>query len=517
MTIELRGYQTNINQAVFDAWDFGHDNTLMVLPTGAGKTVCLSSIVHQEPGAVCVIAHRQELVSQLSLSLAKNGIYHRIIAPKKTISMIMKMHIIELGKSFYNFQSHVAVAGVDTLVRRHDELASWLPTVKLWVIDEAHHLLSKNKWGKAVEMFPNAKGLGVTATPLRADGNGLGADNDGEIHKMVVGPSMRDLIDQGFLTDYRIFAPSNNIDMSDARVSKATGDYNKFDVSNAVAKSSLVQHTGTTVIGDVVEHYIKIASGKLGITFVPDMETGHEIVAQFNSVNIPATILNAKTPDNERAEILRKFARKEFMQIVNVDILGEGFDCPAISVVSMARPTQSYGLYVQQFGRALRILEGKTHGIIIDHVGNVARHGLPDAPRNWSLERTKKNQEDVVMPVKTCPMCTYTFEKYIKACPECGYIPIPASRDNIKFVDGDLNELSPEVLAQMRGEIDKVDSPIHEQLHKYRQQLEASYTKPMHVLAHVKRMSHKLEHQQESQVKLREKMAWWAGHRRIWC
>ena len=514
ITIKLRPYQSEGKQKVITSWNDGNRNVMLVEPTGAGKTVMLSSIVHDEPGAVCVIAHRQELVSQLSISLAKNGIYHRIIAPPKIINMIMKMHVSELGKSFYNYQSKVAVAGVDTLVRRHDELKKWLPTVKLWVIDESHHLQSKNKWGKAVEMFPNARGLGVTATPIRADGKGLGADNDGEIHDMVVGPSMRDLINQGYLTDYRIFAPFNNIDMTDAKISKATGDYNKNDVSEAVNKSSLVQHKASTVTGDVVAHYQKIANGKLGITFVPDMNTGHEIVEQYNNVGVPAIILNAKTPDNERAEILKKFARKEYLQIVNVDILGEGFDCPSIEVVSMARPTQSYGLYVQQFGRALRILDGKTHGIIIDHVGNVMRHGLPDAPREWSLERTRKSKETELSTVKTCPMCTFTFERYIKICPECGHIPVIASRDNIEHVDGDLNELSPEVLAQMRGDVDKVDSAIGEQITEYRQELLDNYCKPAHIRAHCNRMFTKLEHQKESQVKLREKMAWWAGYRR---
>lgn len=512
--IELRQYQTDINNAVYNAWDFDHKNIMMVLPTGAGKTVCLSSIVKKESGAVCVIAHRQELVSQISMSLAKNNIHHRIIAPKKIIKMVMKMHTAEFGESFYDFQSKVAVAGVDTLVRRKEELKTWLPTVKLWVIDEAHHLLSRNKWGTAVEMFPNAKGLGVTATPLRSDGLGLGADNDGEMHTLVSGPSMRELINQGYLTEYRIFSPANNIDMSEARESKATGDYNINDVSEAISKSSLVVHKPGTVIGDVVEHYTKIAYGKLGITFVPDMNTGHEIVQQFNSVGIPSILLNAKTPDDERAGILKKFANRDYWQIINVDILGEGFDCPSIEVVSMARPTQSYGLYVQQFGRALRIMEGKEYGIIIDHVGNVTKHGLPDAPQNWTLERTKKKKEAEITTVKTCPVCTNTYERYLKVCPYCGHVHIPAERSSIEYVDGDLTELIPEVLAQMRGEVDLVDAPLHDRLQTYTQELLDNYCKPAYIRNHVRRMSTKYEHQQESQVKLREKMAWWGGHRR---
>lgn len=515
MGLDLRQYQSAINNAVQVAWDHGNRNVLMVLPTGGGKTVCLSDIVNKEPGAVCVIAHRQELVSQISMALAKNGIVHKIIASKKVVKMIISMQVEALGRTFYNYQSHVAVAGVDTLTKRHDELAHWLPTVKLWIIDEAHHVLTANKWGTAVEMFPNARGLGVTATPLRADGKGLGADNDGEFHEMVVGPSMRELIDMKFLTEYRIFAPVNNINMDNARVSKATGDWNKNDVSSAVAKSSLVVHDKSTVVGDVVKHYLKIAKGKLGITFVPDMDTGREIEAQFNAVGVRAKLINAKTPDDERAMISRQFENHEYKQLINVDIFGEGYDLPALEVVSFARPTQSYGLYVQMFGRVLRILTGKKYGIIIDHVGNVARHGLPDAPRVWSLERRgKRSHDDDVMPVKTCPSCTFVYERFKKACPNCGVVPTPADRGSIEYVDGDLTELSPEVLTAMRSQIDVVDSPIEDQVIEYRRQLQLKHTKEMYVKAHCNRMAAKLQAQQDGQKVLRHFMAWWAGYRR---
>ena len=516
MGIDLRQYQSAMNSAVQVAWDWGHKNVLMVLPTGGGKTVCLSDIVNKETGAACVIAHRQELVSQISIALARNGIVHRIIAPKKIIKMIITMQVHELGRAFYDSQSRVAVAGVDTLTKRHVELAHWLPTVRLWIIDEAHHVLSENKWGTAVEMFPNARGLGVTATPLRADGKGLGADNDGEFHEMIVGPTMRELIEQGFLTDYRIFAPVNNIDMSKARISKATGDWNKNDVSNAVAKSSLVVHDKSTVVGDVVVHYLKIAKGKLGITFVPDMHTGRELEAQFNSVGVRAKLVNAKTPDDERAMISRQFTNHEYEMLINVDIFGEGYDLPALEVVIFARPTASYGLYVQMFGRVLRILHGKKFGIVIDHVGNVAKHGLPDAPRQWSLERRgrRSQQDDDVMPVKTCPSCTYVYERYKKACPNCGLIPTPADRGSIEYVDGDLTELSPEVLAAMRSEIDLVDSPIEDQVIEYRRQLQLKHTKDIYVKGHCNRFAAKLQHQQDGQKVLRHFMAWWAGYRR---
>lgn len=543
MGIDLRLYQSSMNNAVQVSWNTGNKHVLMVLPTGGGKTVCLSDIVDKEPGAVCVIAHRQELVSQISMALAANGIIHRIIAPTKVIKMIVAMQMRKFGRQFYNDQSHVAVAGVDTLTRRKKLLKNWLPTVKLWVIDEAHHVLTKNKWGTAVEMFPNARGLGVTATPLRADGNGLGFDNDGEFHDMVIGPSMRELINEGFLTDYRIFAPESRdlIDkLSQARISKTTGDYNANDQAAIVAKSSLVAHSPNTVTGDVVQQYLKLARGKLGITFVPTMDIGEEITKQYNDAGIPAMLVNAKTPDDERANISRRFEKRELLQLVNVDIFGEGYDLPALEVVSFARKTASYGLYVQMFGRVLRLMidpnlhpnwnhysneqrlhaiatSSKTHGIIIDHVGNVIRHGLPDAPREWSLNRRDKRSEsenDDVIPLKSCPECTSVYERYKKACPDCGHIPEIQERSSPEFVDGDLSELTPEILSMMRGEIDKVDSPIDLQVQDYRAELQRKHTKDMYVKALCNKLSSRLQRQQYSQSILRHHMAWWAGYRR---
>lgn len=156
---QLRPYQQAVRDGVIAGWQT-HQNMLAVLPTGAGKTVLFSSILADEPGASCAIAHRQELVSQISLSLARNRVRHRIIGPRNVVKMIVRLHMEEVGASYYDPNSRCAVAGVDTLVRRGEQLADWLPTVKLWVTDEAHHITRENKWGAAVQMFPNARGLG---------------------------------------------------------------------------------------------------------------------------------------------------------------------------------------------------------------------------------------------------------------------------------------------------------------------------------------------------------------------
>ena len=447
MSYTLRPYQQRLDAEVTSAWNSGSRNVLAVSPTGSGKTVFFAHCISRERGGSVAIAHRQELVSQISLALAREGVRHRIIGPPAVVRLCTSAHLDELGASFHDPGSRYAAAGVDTLVRLPPNDPLFLQTA-LWVLDEAHHVLADNKWGECAKRFVNARGLGVTATPLRADGKGLGRHADGLFDTMVVGPSMRDLIDQGFLTEYRIFAPPSDLDLSNVTIG-ATGDYSAKPLKEAR------QHSHIT--GDVVEHYLRIARGKLGVTFDTDVESATETAAAYRAAGVPAEVVSAKTPDSVRSAILRRFKQREVLQLVNVDLFGEGFDLPAIEVVSMARPTQSYALFVQQFGRSLRLLPGKTHAIIIDHVGNVLRHGLPDAYREWSLDRRERRARSSptdVIPVRTClnPECVSVYERVLPACPYCGHAPLPTERSGPQYVDGDLCELSPEALAKMRGD-----------------------------------------------------------------
>ena len=334
--MQLRDYQMAAEAAVYQAWQTAR-NVLVVLATGSGKTVLFAKIISDHVGASCAIAHRQELVGQISLALARYGVKHRIIGPNKVIRWIIQaLHILETGHSFYDPNAPCAVAGVDTLIRRGDDLKHWTTQVTLCVQDEAHHVLKDNKWGKAFKLFPNAKALGVTANTERADGKGLGKHADGIMEVMVEGPTMRELIDQGYLTDYRIFAPPSDLDLNGVTIGSA-GDYSPKQLKQRVQKSH--------IMGDVVSHYLKLAPGKLGITFATDVETATDISAKFNAAGVPAEVVSAKTPDQTRTEILRRFKLGQIKQLVNVDLFGEGFDLPAIEVVSMARPTESFNLY----------------------------------------------------------------------------------------------------------------------------------------------------------------------------
>lgn len=483
--MKLRQYQSDEKRGIYAAYANGAKTALLVSPTGSGKTVLIGSILREYAGSVRVIAHRQELVAQMSHTLARYGITHNIIAPDA-----VRNHC---SLEYYDPWSRVEVAGVDTVIRRD------LPPVDLWVIDEAHHVLRENKWGRAVASCgAGAFGLGVTATPCRMDKKGLGREAAGVFDAMVAGPTMRELIDAGYLSDYRLFGPP-----SDMQVKRKVygGDYSRRVLRAAVVKSR--------IIGDVVGHYLRIAPGLLGITFAPDVETAGEIAGQFNGAGVPAAAISAETPIGERQRLIDEFKAGRLLQLVNVDIFGEGFDAPACRVVSFARPTESYAVYSQQFGRALRPAPGKPHAIIIDHVGNVTdRHGLPDYGKQWTLDGAAgSNGNGSGAPaVRVCIMCTGVYERYLGACPYCGHTHKPAGRGSIEQVDGDLIELDPGVLAGMREAIAAVDMPVD----TYRLQLASRRAPAVAIRAHSKRHLKR----QAAQAVLREAIAWWAAYRR---
>ena len=517
--IELRPYQQDVERDIYNEWSLNNKNVLAVLPTGAGKTVLFSKVIHDHNGASCAIAHRQELVSQISLALARNGVRHRIIGPNKLIKLIVTLHMVEIGKSWYDPQAQCAVAGVDTLKNRGEQLKNWLPTVTLIVQDECHHVLRKNKWGKACEMFPNARGLFVTATPCRTDGAGLGRHHDGLVDSMVIGPSMRDLINMEYLTEYRIFAPPSDLDLSNARISKVTGDYNDNDVKAAVNDSSLIKSNKAKITGDVVGVYIEKFKGKLSCVFVPSVADADELEQQFKANGIPAKALNGNTPDDIRAGAIRKFTNREILVLINVALFDEGTDIPVLEVVQDAYPTQSYGRYVQRFGRMLRLNKGKKFGIYCDQAGNVMRHGLPDKPREWTLDRRDKRapSDNDVEPVRTCSNvdCMFVYERFKTTCPNCGtVVPPPVLRNGPEFVDGDLHELDAETLAAMRGEVAEIDRPIQERMTEYGQSLLSKRVSHINAVSLTKKFGAKIEKQTEAVTALREIMAWWAGYYR---
>lgn len=448
--IILHGYQQYLKSGIYHDWDAGNKNVLGVLPTGGGKSVIVSDIVLD--GAKigmtqAVIAHRNELVSQMSMHIANRGIPHRIVGPNSTIAQITRQHRKIHGQSFVNPSARTAVVGVDTLMARRDDLKDWAAQIERWIIDEGHHVTKKNKWGYATEMFYRAQGLGVTATPVRADGQGLGRHHDGVFDSMVLGPSMRELITLGNLSDYEIVCPTSDLELHEEDIG-ASGDYTPKKLRAAAEKSRIV--------GDVVASYCRFAFGKKAICFATDVATAGKIAANFNAVGIRAASLSAETPTDIREKFTNEFKNGKLTVLVNVDLFGEGFDVPACEVVIMARPTASLGLYLQMIGRGLRVFMGKYYGLIIDHVSNVTRHGLPDKQRLWTLDRRdkrgkqEKDPEDI--PLITCKSCTRPYERFRPACKWCGFVPpLPPPRERtIDMVDGDLMLLDRAKLEQMR-------------------------------------------------------------------
>lgn len=450
-----------------------------VMATGAGKTVLMGDVAREYPGYGCATAHRTELVGQISVAFAKEGVRHDILAPKGVVRAIVNAHMEECGRSFYDPRARWKVVSVDTLLRREID-PDWLRQVGLVFQDEGHHVLRGNKWGRAFAMFPNARGYFPTATPERADGKGLGSHADGVVDTMVEGPPLRWLIDNGYLTDYRLILPQTaDLDMHGVDISPVTGDYNTDQMRKRV-KSSV------KIIGDVVKTYIDHARGLRGITFAVDVEHATQIAAAFNAAGVPAQVVHAETPEAERRNYLRQLKSGELLQLVNVDLFGEGVDVPAVQVVSMARPTASYGLFSQQFGRMLRLMlppvlmaawdsytvaqrlafiaqSEKPRALLIDHVANVITHDGPPDWRTmpWSLDaRARRTRATDGIPLRSClnPLCLQPYERIYPACPYCGQLaPVPSEPTRPEHVDGDMVLYTPEMLQALFAAKNKID------------------------------------------------------------
>lgn len=317
----------------------------------------------------------------------------------------------------------ITIMSVQTAARRVDRIAP--PT--MIICDEAHHVAAKT-WRIVLDAFPLATVIGLTATPCRLDGRGLGD----VFSKMVQTVSTQWLIDNKYLAPYRYFAPKL---ASTEGIKTTAGDYNKQAVSELMDTPK--------IIGDAVEHYQRIAPGKQAIVYCASIQHSKHIAEAFQAAGICAAHLDGDTDKDTRTETVEKFRAREIMVLSNVDLLGEGFDIPACDAVIMLRPTQSTALYIQQSMRSMRYMPGKT-ALIIDHVGNCERHGFPDDEREWSLDAAKKKRTTIMAKFATCEKCygVYVPPPYI--CPYCGAETEKKQRAELEQADGDLNEITKE-------------------------------------------------------------------------
>lgn len=424
MIFQLRNYQQTDVAALRKAFK-SHRNVLYQLPTGGGKTVVFSYITEgasKKGNRVLILVHRQELIRQTSAALQEIGVEHGIIAPGYTPSW-----------------DNVQIASVQTLVRRLGKIHP----PGLIISDECHHAGAAS-WAKIFNHFSKAKILGVTATPVRLDSKGLGRSSGGFFDAMVNGPSVSELIQQGYLAQPRVFAPPVGADLSNLR--KKYGDFIPAEAVAAMDKP--------VITGCAVEHYRKLAQGVPAIAFCASVAHAEHVAEQFRAAGYKAASIDGTLHDNVRKARIKSLGNGGLNVLTSCDLISEGTDIPIVGAAILLRPTASMGLYLQQVGRALRMHPGKTHALILDHVGNVMRHGLPDEDREWSLDGKRKGKREKAddEPGLKLTQCERCFAMHLPApvCPECGFV-YPVSAREIAQADGELVELDKQRLEEIEA------------------------------------------------------------------
>lgn len=366
----LRDYQEDILARTRGAVRDGHRRVLIVSPTGSGKTVIAGGFAQnarRKQKRVLFQVHRRELVRQTSRKFSSFGIDHGLILANRSMS-----------------HSLVQVGMVQTIIRRLERMHA--PDTIF--TDEAHHAPA-GSWAKSLQYFISAISLGLTATPVRLDGKPLGPYYD----TMVLGPEVRTLIDIGHLAEFDYYTPPAAADFSKCRTSD--GDI--------VAEDAAALLDDPTITGDVVEHYAEHFHGKAALAFCCTVQHAEDVAAEFTAAGWPAACLHGGLGDEDRERILRGIVDGSLCVVTSAELVSEGLDVDGLQGVILLRPTKSLAMFRQQVGRALRPKPDGSHAIILDHVGNSARHGLPDEEIVWSLtEKPKKKQ---LKQIRHCGIC----------------------------------------------------------------------------------------------------------------
>lgn len=420
--IFLRPYQQEFIRNIREQFKQKIKRVVGVAPCGAGKTVMTGWMIREalKRGMRSIFfVHRKELIRQTSETFTKLEIPHGIIAN----GLPMQLNL------------PVQIASVQTLAKRLDKL----PQQDFLVCDECHHILAST-YKKIVDAFPNAFLLGVTATPERAGGVTLRDAFD----SMVQAASVNELIQLGNLTRFKYFAVDSGVNLKGVR--SKFGEFNNHDLE--LAMSSIKINTS------LVENYLDKAQGTQAICYCVNVKHSKSVAQSFRDAGINACHCDGETPAHDRDIIVDDFRKGKIKILCNAELFGEGFDVPNCQTVILARPTKSLPLFIQQSMRALRPdpLDENKVAVILDHVQNSNRHGLPNDEHNWSLDpnRPKKNIE--VEPLhKICPNCGLVIPRNSAICPECGY-PIDSFDENKIFVEGDLHEVQIDFTANQNSE-----------------------------------------------------------------
>ena len=419
---ELRPYQFEVLEQIEQAIAAGQRRILVTLPTGAGKTVCAADIIRRfnERGLFSLfLAHRREIIGQTSQRLTEHGM------PLGAHGIIMAERMCDLRP-----QARIQVASIDTLHARGVRTKTMeLPPADLVVFDEAHRARGRTREG-LLKLYPDAIWIGLTATPCRGDGRGLGNLFD----VLIVGPQVADLTKVGALVPVKIFAPVFR-DIAKG-VGTTKGDY----IISALAK----RMNTAELVGDVVGDWLQHGERRRTVAFSVDVAHAISIRDEFLRAGVRAEHVSGETPIAEREAILARLAAGETEVVANCMVLTEGWDCPPVSCAILARPTKQFGLYRQMVGRVLRPAEGKTDASILDHAGAIWRHGTPSDDIVWTLNIDQKATNSTAAARKRggatelacCPECSAVLQGK-PPCWSCGWVPKRRGRD-VDFIDGEL-------------------------------------------------------------------------------
>ena len=361
----LRLHQKDAKQKIFKGWN-ECNSILLQMPTGTGKTYLFTSIIndlisnyknHNKEINILVVAHRMELLDQISETLSKFGIVHGFIQ----------------GAREQHLWKRVQVASILSILTEKNYLNTMRQRYDYIIVDEAHHSLA-DSYVKLFELFPDAKKLGVTATPWRFNQETFTHLYD----RLVVSPQISWFIAQGLLADFDYISikPDSEIQriVNYTEIAQ-TGDFVNAELDNAF--------NNMRIRSKLFESYRRYANGRKGIIYAINRTHAARIAELYSSKGVKAVAIDCETPKDVRTDLINRFKNGDIKVLVNVDIFTEGFDCPDVSFIQLARPTRSLALYLQQVGRGLRIHKEKENTIILDNVGLYNYFGLPDANRKW--------------------------------------------------------------------------------------------------------------------------------------
>ena len=404
----MRDYQHQAIRDLRGSLAVGNKRVLLQLATGAGKTRIAAEVCRMaqaKRSRVLFLAPRRELITQAAQAFAKQGLWPGVIMAGEQMARSRDLQ----------------VASFDTLHARAVRTARMaMPEADVVIVDEAHLSLADTR-KEIIGHYADAVVIGLTATPARGDGRGLG-----EIYEdLVFGPSIRHLTDSGFLVPLRYFAPTAP-DLEALKLNR-DGDY---------AEAGLAKRMDTPqLVGDVVDNWQRIARDRATVVFCVNRAHSRNVRDRFLAVGVTAEHLDGETPNDERAAILGRVRSGETQVLCNVFVASYGLDIPRLDCAVLARPTKNIALYLQTVGRVMRTADGKPDALVIDHSGAVKENGFVEDFIPWSLdenervkdrkERSQKEQAEA--KEIQCPNCKAMF-KARRDCPACGYQVIAAAK-----------------------------------------------------------------------------------------